>query len=372
MSKYGIKSFFAIFATCCLMLTSACGDDSDESAGLCDEADCGDNMHCDEANGEYVCDDGYTLKGDICKKDVEGEACNDEDCPANSHCDEESDECACDEGFEAEGDKCVAEEPQSCLDTGCGDNAICDEESGECFCTVGFVESEDGQCLAEEALADFDDFTLDEKSFYNGAPDGGEIVSGNLIFNNSYNSEYDSWAGFAYSNMTDLDTHDWTNQYSAMSAGEANGSIFGVSYVDAFASEPPTISVDTDQTGGAVTIEGAWITNTVYTYFTMFEGNDYAKKFGGEDEQDADWLLLTVTGMDASGEATGSLEFYLADFRSDNDEEDYIINDWTWVDFSSLGPVESVNFAITSSDVGEYGINTPTYFAIDQITAQGN
>ena len=75
---------------------------------------------------------------------------------------------------------------------------------------------------------------------------------------------------------------------------------------------------------------------------------------------------MTITGKDADEDVTGVIEFYLADFRFDDNSEDYIIDAWTAVDLSSLGQVKTVEFSVSSSDTGDF-INTPTYFAIDNI-----
>ena len=62
---------------------------------------------------------------------------------------------------------------------------------------------------------------------------------------------------------------------------------------------------------------------------------------------------------------------YLADFTAEAAEEDYILDAWTWVDLSSLGEVSGLQFTLSSSDNGEYGMNTPAYFAIDDIMRYG-
>ena len=59
-----------------------------------------------------------------------------------------------------------------------------------------------------------------------------------------------------------------------------------------------------------------------------------------------------------------SVEFYLADYRGDND---YIISAWTLVDLSPLAAARSLFFNLSSSDNGNYGMNTPATFAIDDI-----
>jgi len=112
---------------------------------------------------------------------------------------------------------------------------------------------------------------------------------------------------------------------------------------------------------------GFYATNTTYAYLSMLNGDGFAKKFGGADGTEEDWLLLTINGYDDTGRFIGSVDFNLADFTSANSGDDYILDDWSWVDLSSLGAVKELGFAITSSDTDpDFGfINTPVYFAMD-------
>ena len=66
---------------------------------------------------------------------------------------------------------------------------------------------------------------------------------------------------------------------------------------------------------------------------------------------------------------TGTVDFYLADYRFENNGDDYLIQDWTWVDLTGLGAATQLEFDLDSSDVGQFGMNTPAYFAIDDIVA---
>ena len=59
----------------------------------------------------------------------------------------------------------------------------------------------------------------------------------------------------------------------------------------------------------------------------------------------------------------------LADFTHQDSSQDYIVTQWEYVDLSPLGTVDSVEFIFTSSDVGQWGINTPTYVAIDNFNS---
>jgi hypothetical protein len=102
----------------------------------------------------------------------------------------------------------------------------------------------------------------------------------------------------------------------------------------------------------------------------MLNGDAYAKKFGGVSGDEEDWFLLTITGKDAGGTEVGSVEFYLADYRFADNGQDYIVNTWEYVDLMGLGVVESLEFSLSSSDMGSYGMNTPAYFALDMVVPE--
>jgi hypothetical protein len=61
------------------------------------------------------------------------------------------------------------------------------------------------------------------------------------------------------------------------------------------------------------------------------------------------------------------VEFYLADYRFADSQDDYVVDAWTLWDLSSLAGAQRVYFNLASTDVGENGMNTPSYFAIDDI-----
>ncbi len=226
--------------------------------------------------------------------------------------------------------------------------------------------------IAGADIANFDDLSLAPESYWNGSDGSDGFQSGPAWFNNSYTdwgSGYYSWDGWAYSNTTDTTTHGYANQYSATTGGGFNSNNYGLSYVPLDFTggtyEPiPTSLTFTDGYMAA----GAYFTNTTYAYLSMKYGNDApAKKFGGSSGDDPDWFLLTIIGKDAVGASTGTVEFYLADYRFANNSQDYIVNTWEYVDLSSLGVVKSLEFSLSSSDVGSFGMNTPAYFAMDDL-----
>ncbi|HEY4761096.1 MAG TPA: DUF4465 domain-containing protein, partial [Thermoguttaceae bacterium] len=214
---------------------------------------------------------------------------------------------------------------------------------------------------------DFEDVSLPPSGYYNGSDNAGGFTSRGVFFPNSFTDwggGFTSWENWACSRTTDTTTGDYTNQFSAIT-GEGQGSSpqYAVSF-PGFATGVSNFSLPYP-----TAVQGAYITNTTYAYYTMLNGNAFAKKFGGASGDDPDWFLWTVTGKDASGTALGSLNFYLADYRDPDPNNDYIINLWTWVDLSSLGNnVKTLEFGLSSSDVGPFGINTPTYFAMDDLS----
>ncbi len=213
-------------------------------------------------------------------------------------------------------------------------------------------------------VTDFEDLSLAAESYWNGSDESGGFASGGAWFNNNYNATYDSWDGFSYSNVTDTVTSGMAGQYNAITGvGQSGSDNYGIGYVGW--DEPPTITLDT-----ADIINGLYATNNNYTYYSMLNGDAFAKKFGGQGGDDPDWFLLTITGTDLGGVVTGTVDFYLADYRFGDDSQDYIVNTWEYVDLTLLGVVKTLEFTLSSSDVSEWGMNTPAYFALDSVVPE--
>lgn len=208
-------------------------------------------------------------------------------------------------------------------------------------------------------VATFDDLPLAPNSHY--FPQATtSFTSGGATFNHSYTEYFPGCChtDWIYSNETDTTTPGHTNQFSAYAGGGAQGSAnYGIAYMGA-----PTVTFAMPSI-----VSGAYFTNSTYAALSMLQGDSFAKKFGGPSGNDADWFKLTILGKDANNATTGSVDFYLADFRFADNSLDYIVRDWTYVDLSSLGTVNSLAFALNSTDVGMFGMNTPAYFAMDSL-----
>ncbi|MCF0206414.1 MAG: DUF4465 domain-containing protein, partial [Bacteroidales bacterium] len=71
----------------------------------------------------------------------------------------------------------------------------------------------------------------------------------------------------------------------------------------------------------------------------------------------------------AEGSLVDSREVVMADFANGNS---YKMTDWTFVDLSWINAADSLTFIILSDDSGDYGINTPAYFCMDNFGAENN
>jgi hypothetical protein len=117
------------------------------------------------------------------------------------------------------------------------------------------------------------------------------------------------------------------------------------------------------------------ITNTTYAGISMRDGDSYAKKFGSVNNAQGqpdgtngeDFFKLTINGLSFSDEIVSTLDVYLADFRYADNAQDFILNTWKSVDLTSLGNVYGLSFYLQSSDIGDFGMNTPAYFALDDL-----
>ncbi len=209
-------------------------------------------------------------------------------------------------------------------------------------------------------------YTLALESYYNGSDSAGGFASGGAYFNNSFidfGGGFAAWQGWAASNVTDTSTPGYDNQYAAYSqpAGGANGSsFFGVAF------SPTTGVAYVDIPGGASPVSVS-VTNTTYAALSMRDGDAFAKEFGGVSGDDPDFFKLLIQGQDSAGAPVGLVEFYLADYRFADNGLDYIVGEWTNIDLTPLAGARRLLIGFESSDLGPFGINTPTYAAFDNL-----
>ncbi len=211
-------------------------------------------------------------------------------------------------------------------------------------------------CEKEDVKKDkvtFEDFSLDSSGVYIGKDQSGGFTEGNAHFKTNYSmvDEFEFWSGFAVSNHTDATTPGFVNQFSAVAGSGADQS---EKYVVLYSSGKDTIEFLVPEK-----ITNISFCNSTYTYYAIKDGTQFSEKFG-----EGDFFNLIIELFDESKRDLARITLQLADFTDGNE---LIGNVWTDVDLSQAGYVKYVVFSFESSDVGEFGINTPTYVCIDNI-----
>lgn len=181
----------------------------------------------------------------------------------------------------------------------------------------------------------------------------------------------DYWSsGYAISNVFDTVTSGYENLYATY-AGKIETAFSGAWNKNfAVLQNHTTMNFSLPDFSRKVITGQVFVSNTTYAALSMKNGDGFAKKFGGVSGDDPDYFLLTIKGY-ADGNVTDSVNFYLADYRDADNSKDYIVKDWTRLDLRPLGLVDSIEFVLSSSDNGAFGMNTPAFFCIDQLIASG-
>ncbi len=212
--------------------------------------------------------------------------------------------------------------------------------------------------------ATFEDVQLGSNGIWQPPVGENEMSSGGWLFTNS--TQYGYWGGFTASNRTDLSQTGLNAQYTAATGCGYDGSTqYAVAY---------TMGVQTDvyaADGQSHTVTGCYVTNNLWTYQDILQGGYGEPPYGGPSGNDPDWFKVTATGKNASGQTVGTLDFYLADFRFANNDEDYVLNTWEWFDLSPLGNVATISFSLSSSRGSGYNMITPAYFCMDNFNGGG-
>lgn len=172
--------------------------------------------------------------------------------------------------------------------------------------------------------------------------------------------------GVAISQWNDTTTAGYTNQCSVYyrdvttgKGGYDGSNTFAVSYGNSSVS----FLNGKKGTDKECVFDHFYVTNTTYAALSMKNGDAFGAKVFNRD--DKDWFKLVIEGVNKSGVSTGTVEFYLADFRTASSPG--VITEWTKVDLSPLGSVAEIKFNLQSNDVGEYGMKTPAYFCFDNL-----
>jgi hypothetical protein len=213
----------------------------------------------------------------------------------------------------------------------------------------------------EIAIATFEDNYLPPESYWQGreGSNGEEtkFYSGSFSFVNSSTPNY--WGGFAYSNITATDFNPSqyvTHQFRSVVGHGVDGSdTYSVVYAMGV-----NTKIEVIHSEAATTIPGVYLTNAAWTYSSIINGDD----FGEEPFEQGDYYKVVFKGNTGT-----TVEHYLADYRSSNAAEHYIVTDWKWFDLSALGNITSLTVSVAGSRNNQWGLTTPAYLCMDNLGA---
>lgn len=236
--------------------------------------------------------------------------------------------------------------------------------------TAALVSAMMASTFAQTHTETFEGFSLPNNSFYKDTT-GADWQTTNAIFRYDWDTTYSYWSsGSAYTNVKDSTNGNYSNLYGCIAYNGYNNSNYYVTlqnYATIVLKSPYEI------------VDGFYITNTTYAAKVVKYGNMFSRAFGDTTGTGCgcpqgsypDWFKVVVRGYKNGVMLNDSVEFYLADYRFSNNSQDYIVWNWQWVDCSTLGQVDSIQFFMSSSDTGPWGMNTPAFFNIDNFTTSG-
>lgn len=223
--------------------------------------------------------------------------------------------------------------------------------------------------LGDLGIATFDDLYLSEESHWCGDVNdedytSGSFISGSFEFNNSYMSDWNSWAFFGYSNHTSTSFSNYMNDQwnSAVGHGVDDSSNYGIVFVSNFMGK--TRSIVTNREEGDV-IPGMYVTNSAWVVNAIEHGDGMSEGAFGHGDN----LMLKLKGIGADG-VERTLDIPLADYTSEDESEHWYLDTWQWVDLSGLGQVVSVEWDMSSTKNNSYGMTTPAYVCVDNLGAE--
>lgn len=164
-----------------------------------------------------------------------------------------------------------------------------------------------------------------------------------------------SWEGFTVSKVS----QDTANVFGCVANGGLNG--VGTPYIIGYYSEWVTESQGFSS--NIILFDQEYYPEYVYicqnsnTMEAIANGN----VFNARPLTENDTLALVISALNSSLEETQSLTYYLAVDGEMN-------RGWVKVPLAALGKTSGLSFRMTTTDTGDFGSNTPLYFALDALT----
>lgn len=182
---------------------------------------------------------------------------------------------------------------------------------------------------------------------------GARFMLSHLPSQDSYGGM--SWEGFTISKVS----QDTANVFGCV----ANGGLAGVGtpYVIGYYSSWVTKSLG--YSSNIILFDQEYYPEYVYICqnSNTMEAITNGGVFNARAFTENDTLALIISALNSGMEETKSITYYLAVDGEKNDG-------WIKVPLTALGQAAGLSFRMTTTDIGQFGENTPMYFALDGLT----
>ena len=194
---------------------------------------------------------------------------------------------------------------------------------------------------------------------YNDADSCRQILINDGVFRLSHLPSEMSYGGLSWEGFT-LST---VSQDTACVFGcVANGGLGGIAtpYIIGYYSE--WVSASQGFSSNIIDFNGEYYPEYVYicqnsnTMEGITHGVFNSRPFTTEDT-----LTLIIQALDSTMQPTATILYYLAVDGTKN-------NGWVKVPLRALGKTSCLSFSMQTTDIGDWGANTPLYFALDGLT----
>ena len=213
--------------------------------------------------------------------------------------------------------------------------------------------------FATESGNGFYDITDVWDSTYNDGPLSRFVYTNKDTFALLHLPSENAWDGMSWEGFTisQVDT-DTMNVFSCVAKGgvQGEGTPYAIGYYSDYVSSTLGYASNMILFNEVYYPEYVYICQNSNTFEAISNGLTPANKFSEKDS-----LVLTISGIDDEWHDTQQVVYFLALGREFN-------QGWVKVDLSSIGATKGLSFRIRSTDVGQWGTNTPTYFALDKLT----
>jgi hypothetical protein len=110
---------------------------------------------------------------------------------------------------------------------------------------------------------------------------------------------------------------------------------------------------------------GVFICNHPWPYYGNIQGDGFAHPL----DSIGDYFVLHIAGLNEYGDTLGIVTDTLAKYNPVDPANPIQPKIWHWVNLSEIEDgVQTLRFALETTDVGEYGANTAFYFCMDKLT----